>query len=325
MHPEEVLAADIGATKTNMAVLRWDENRFSPGKQATYPTKTFASIETMIREFLGNDRMPAKVCLAVAGPVKQNKVNLTNVHWQIDGQQLSDHYRKPVLLINDLEATAYGLAVLEGRDVHLVHEGEKDEGNVAIIAPGTGLGEAGLYFTDGSYYPFATEGGHCSFAPRTDTDMELGRFIQKSFGHVSWERVVSGPGICTLYDFLRYEKEREEPAWIREKMLLHDKATVITSNAGECALCKEALDLFLRYLAEESANLVLKLKATGGLFIAGGIVPHLLPFLHEGDFLKWFSNCGRMKSFLQAVPVQVVLNTKAPLLGAACFGIGSDR
>jgi glucokinase len=322
---QDILAADIGATKTNIAVFHYNGSQFAMRKEATYQTQSFQSPEALISKFVGRDPLPGKISIGVAGPVQEGKVTLTNVSWQIDRRQLSSHFHTPVFLINDLEATGYGLAVLEDNDLHLLHEGKKAvRGNVAIIAPGTGLGEAGLYFDQAYFHPFATEGGHCDFAPSTGLDTELYHFIKKSVDHVSWERIVSGPGICTIYDFLHREKERGEPAWLKEKMLAHDKAAVITSNADECAICREALELFIQYLARESANLVLKIKATGGLFVAGGIVPQLLPSLHENYFLKWFSGFGRMKNLLQAVPIKIILNKKAPLLGAAYFGINSE-
>jgi glucokinase len=320
---KDVLAGDIGATKTNLAFCHWNGTGLSVQKTVTYKTKSFQDIGSMIREFIANEKMPGKICLGIAGPVQDGKVSLTNVHWEIEGKALSEEFNQvPVSLINDLEATAYGLAVIEQKNVHELYEGGKEaKGNMAIIAPGTGLGEAGLYQGLDGYYPFGTEGGHCDFAPRTDLDIEFYHFLKRKFGHVSWERVISGPGICTIYDFLRLEKDRSEPAWLKEKILMHDKASVISENAGECEICGETMELFIRYLAEESANLVLKLKASGGLFIAGGIIPHILPILHKEVFMKWFTSAGRLKSFLQSVPIKIVLNDKTPLLGAAWYGL----
>jgi len=323
---QDILAADIGATKTNIALCHWDGNDLLISNEATYKTKNFTDAGSLIDEFIGNDELPAKICLAVAGPVQENKVTLTNINWQIDGDQIAKQFHREVLLINDLEATAYSLAVLDSKDIHSIHQGERgSKGNVGIIAPGTGLGEAGLYFNGGGYHPFATEGGHSSFAPRIGIDIELYHFIKRNFEHVSWERIISGPGICTMYDFLLHVKEREEPSWIKEKMLAHDKASVISENATECAICKETMDMFIRYLAEESGNLVLKFKATGGLFIGGGIVPHLVSIIHEDYFLKHFSGFGRLKDLLQAVPISIILNKKAALFGAAYFGVQYDK
>jgi len=317
-----VLAADIGATKTNMSVFHWDGEKFSADKEATYKTKSFANINALITEFTGAGEIPPIICMAIAGPVQKNKVTLTNVNWQMDGEEIAKKLKRQVVMINDLEAVGYGLAVLNDKDVHVLHKGEKNsEGNVAIIAPGTGLGEAGLYFNKDGYHPFATEGGHSSFAPQAEIDIELYRHLARKFGHVSWERIVSGPGICNIYDFLVQVKEREEPSWIKEKMLSHDKASVISENITECHVCQETIEMFIRYLAEESANLILKFKATGGVFIGGGIVPHLVSIIHEDYFLKQFSNFGRLKNLLQLIPVNIILNSKAALLGAAYFGL----
>jgi glucokinase len=322
---KDVLAADIGATKTNLAICHWDGKRLAIQKNATYTTKSFQDAGSMIREFISNEKIPGAISLGVAGPVRDGKVNLTNIHWEIDSKYVSGQFNGiPVSIINDLEASAYGLALLEQKDLFVLHEGRsKPGGNGAIIAPGTGLGEAGLYEGPDGYHPFATEGGHCDFAPRTDLDIEFYSFLRKKFGHVSWERVISGPGICNIYDFLHLEKDRPEPAWLKEKILAHDKASVISENAGECEICEETMEVFLRYLAEESANLVLKLNATGGLFIGGGIMPHVMPLLNRDVFIKWFSSVGRLKTFLQSVPVKILLNKNSPLLGAAWYGINT--
>lgn len=318
----DVLAADIGATKTNIALFRRDGEGLNTLHAEKYRTKDFADVTEMIAEFARGTELPARICLGVAGPVFHDAVHLTNLNWDIDARQLSKQFNRPVALVNDLEATACGLAVMNADDVYVLHEGQNFAGgNAAVIAPGTGLGEAGLYWDGAALHPFATEGGHSSFSPATDLDRELYKFLSKIYGHVSWERVLSGPGICDIYDFLVRVKEREEPSWIKEKMLAHDKATVISANAPECAVCNEAMDFFIRYLAAESGSLVLKLKATGGLFIGGGIVPHIIPMIHEDYFEKHFCDFGRMKSLLKSVPVRVILNDKAALLGAAYLGL----
>lgn len=319
--PQDILAADIGATKTTIAICHWDGNAMFISKEATYKTKSFRDMDSLISNFVSNENIPGKICLGVAGPVQGGKAILTNINLEIDGEAISKNFHASTVLINDLEAAAYGLGILDPADLHVLHEGEDKRGNAAIISPGTGLGEAGLFYGEEGLHPFATEGGHCDFAPRLDIDIELFRFMRKEFGHVSWERMVSGPGICMIYDFLHQEMEREESVWIREMMQTHDKASVITANAGECEICRETTELFIRYLAEESGNLVLKFKAVGGLYISGGILPELLPVLHEDHFMKWFIGFGRLKNLLQAVPVKIVLNKKLPLLGAAYYGV----
>lgn len=317
----EILSADIGATKTNIAICQWTDGAFSIKKESSYKTKSLGNVGSLIEEFTRDEKLPAKISLAVAGPVENNKASLTNINWHIDAEQLQNKFGRRVFLINDLETAAWSLAILNEKDIHIVHKGEGlSKGNAVVIAPGTGLGEAGLCYDNG-YYPFATEGGHASFAPQAEIDIELYRYLARKFEHVSWERVVSGPGICSIYDFLQQVKDREEPSWLKEKILLHDKATVISENATECAICREVMEMFIRYLAEECGNLVLKFKATGGIFIGGGIIPGLVPIIHEEYFLKQFSNFGRFRNFLQSVPVYIILNKKAPLLGAAYFGV----
>ena len=318
-----ILAGDVGATKTNLAMYHWNGTGLTEKRAAGFKTNKFHDIHSLIAAFMEKEKMPDRVCLGVAGPVKDGKVTLTNNGWELRESDISNHNnRVPVTLVNDLEATAYGLAVKEDKTIHVLHEGMPDpHGNMAIISPGTGLGEAGLCYDSDGYHPFATEGGHCDFAPRTDFDVELYHFLKKKFGHVSWERIVSGPGICQIFDFLHQEKERETPVWLVEKTLSHDKAATISEHAGECAICKETIELFLHYLAVESASLVLKLKATGALFIGGGIIPHLLPHLHESLFIKSFTAAGRMKNLLQSVPVLLIMDEKTPLIGAASYGV----
>ena len=326
LNHKSVLAGDIGGTKANLAICSWNGLHLSLIKNNTYKTKDFKDINAMLNEFVCNEKMPEKICLGVAGPVNNGIVSMTNSALQIHSEEISKRFDGILVeLINDLEATANGLAVIDESDIHVLHAGDNEaKGNVVIIAPGTGLGEAGLFHDRNGYHPFATEGGHCDFSPRTEIDIELFNFLRKKFGHVSWERVVSGPGICMIYDFLHHVKEREEPSWLKEKMLAHDKATVISEHAGECDICNETMELFLRYLARESANLVLKFKATGGLYIAGGIIPHLLPILHEDFFIKCFSQHSRMKELLQQIPVRIILNENTPLLGAAFHGVNTS-
>lgn len=320
---QTILAGDVGATKTNLAIFLWNGAALQVQKAASCKTKAYPDLQSLITDSLQNEMQPQKICLGVAGPVQDGNVTVTNLGWQIDETTLSKQFGNvPVRLINDLEATANSLAVLQDEDIFVLHDGDPfREGNAAVIAPGTGLGEAGLYYDDKGYHPFATEGGHCDFVPRTGIDLELYGYLKKLFGHVSQERVISGPGICNIYNFLILEKGHEEPALLRKQMQDHDKATVISQNADAYAICNETIMLFVRYLAVESSNLVLKLKATGGLFIAGGIVPHLLWAFEKDLFMTWFCSAGRMKDLLQNVPVKIILNEKAPLLGAAWYGL----
>jgi len=317
-----VLAGDIGATKTNLALFNVEEDHVTPLQGAQYKSHDYENIIDLTDAFIRDLPLPVSICFGVAGPVLNGHAKLSNINWDINSAELSNHFKvKNVQLINDLEATAYGLAMLNEIDVVMLHKGnDAPVGNAAVIAPGTGLGEAGLYW-DGNYYdPFATEGGHSDFAPRNEFDFELYTFLQKKFGHVSWERLVCGPGIVNIYQFLRDEKNREEPGWLKEKFINDDAAAVISQHAIQSEICKETMQLFIRFLAYESANLVLKLKATGGLFIGGGIAPQIVSLFENDAFYSSFCQSGRLNYLLEKVPVKIILNTKTALLGAAFFG-----
>jgi glucokinase len=324
--PCTLLAGDIGGTKTNLALYKYDGKTFSLLKEDKYKTKEYNELGKMISDFLAGDTTPDRMCFGVAGPVLNGKVSITNVPWGIDSKQISGLYNNiPVHLINDLETTAYGLAVLEEKDIYVLHKGKHTAGNWGIIAPGTGLGEAGLYWDGKTAHPFPTEGGHCDFAPRTAPDVEVYTYLQRKFGHVSWERLLSGPGIFTIFEFLRDVKEMDVPAWLTDKMLAHDDAAALVSeNADEVPICTETMNLFLRYLAIEAANLALKVKATAGIFIGGGIMPKNMKYLDAQTFIRWFHDFGRMRHLLEDIPVKVILNDKTALLGAAWYAVNPN-
>ena len=317
-----VLAGDVGATKTNLALFKMNEESTDLLKEGTYPSQQYKSITEITDDFLKGQPHPDACCIGVAGPVFNGKVKLTNLSWEMDSNEIAEHISLAnVYLINDLEATAYGLAMLTDKDTVVIHKGSDTPfGNAAIIAPGTGLGEAGLYFDGKSYHPFATEGGHCDFTSRDKTDFELYEYLQNKFGHVSYERVVCGPGIFNIYQFLKEEKKLEEPTWLTDEINKGDAAAVISKHIEQSALCDETMRLFIRFLAHESANLVLKMKATGGLFIGGGIAPQIIPLFEKYQFNGFFVNSGRMNHLLEKVTVCIILNTKTAMLGAAYYG-----
>lgn len=318
-----VLAGDVGATKTNLALYKTEKGQVMLQYEAQYKSRHYKNIFDLIRAFIGNNLpFPDSICLGVAGPVFQGQARLSNIDWEINADDLSAHFNiKKVRLINDLEATAYGLAMLNDSDVVTIHHGDDTaHGNAAIIAPGTGLGEAGLYWDGNYYHPFATEGGHADFAARNEFDFDLYNFLRKKFGHVSWERLVCGPGIVNIYQFLRDEKKQEVPEWLREEIAKGDAPAVISRHVSESEICKETMRLFIRFLAYESANLVLKLKATGGLFIGGGIAPKIVALLENNAFYSSFCQSGRLNYLLEKVPVKIILNDKTALLGAAFYG-----
>lgn len=225
-----------------------------------------------------------------------------------------------VALVNDFEANAFGLGALEAKDFIALNEGMPDsEGNTAIISAGTGLGEAGLHFEGQTRRPFASEGGHSDFAPRNELEIELLRYLLPQFHHVSYERVLSGPGLLNIYKFLRDTRRGEEPAWLAEDMQEADPSAVITQAAlaGKSEICMRALDLFVSIFGAEAGNLALKLRATGGIFLGSGIAPRIIEKLKSPAFMEAFTAKGRMRALLEAVPVRVILNDMTALLGAA--------
>mgnify|MGYP000092826984 CR=1 FL=1 len=318
------LAADIGATKTNLALFESHKGQLSLIKEKSYHTKEYRAFTEMVHSFHRDKLLVIDgICLGVAGPVTGGKVKGTNFPWEIDSEEISRELQvHSVTLINDMEANAYGLAALRKTDFEVLKEGSNIPGNAVIISPGTGLGEAGLYWDGTHYHPYATEGGHCDFSPRTHLDWELWKSMHQKFGHVSWERVVSGPGIYGIYQFLRGFRGNAEPKWLQDKIQQGDAAAVITTVAHEKSdpICVETLDLFVRYLAIEAAQFALKTKATGGIYIGGGIVPKIIGIINREIFTENFVAAGRMNPLLQLMPVQVVLNDKTPLLGAAYYG-----
>ena len=316
-----VFAGDVGATKTNLALYRIENNNYHLLQETKLVSKDYNNITELTRQFMRDAPKPDAICFGVAGPVLNGHATLSNLKWEIDIKEITAQYPGAgAYLINDLKATAHGLAVLEEKDVKIICEGSAaPAGNAAIIAPGTGLGEAGLYWDGKYFHPFATEGGHADFAARNNLDFELYTFLQQQFGHVSWERLVCGPGIENIYRFFRDEKHIEEPDWLTQKMRNADEAAIISEHAEQSTLCKTTMQHFVRYLAFESANLVLKLNATGGLFIGGGIAPQIIHLLENDAFYTSFRQSGRLNFLLEKVPVKIILNTKTALLGAAYY------
>lgn len=289
-----VLAGDVGATKTNLALFKTKGNAMVSIAKKELASKDYKNITEMVGVFLQEAPVPDSVCFGVAGPVMNGRVRLSNLLWDIDSRQLARHFKtKRVKLINDLEANSYGLSMLNQKDVISVHSAKNPEmGNVALISPGTGLGESGMYWDGEYYHPFASEGGHGDFAPRNEFDFELYNFLKKKFGHVSWERLICGPGIVNIYNFLRDKKKRKEPKWLMKKMKEGDVAAIISQHVDKSAICKETMEHFIRYLAWESANLVLKFKATGRLFIGGGIAPKIISLFTSNNFNGSFCQGG---------------------------------
>jgi glucokinase len=320
--PINFIAADIGGTKTNIALCCADSEGVTILDQKRYVSNDYPALSDIVHDFT-KGKHPGRLCAALAGPVVDGKSKLTNLPWVLDSAAMSSEMGIPVSFINDLEATAFGLAGLGRDELATLAEGDSaSKGNMAIIAPGTGLGEAGLYWDGQRYHPFATEGGHADFSPRTTKDVELLYALQQQFGHVSWERLVSGMGIKNIFHCIAAKHRDPIPEWLSERMKDQDPAAVISQAAlrHEDLICAETMELFVRYLATEASCLVLKLMATGGLFLAGGIPPKILPLLQTENWTKNFDNNGRMHELSDKVPVHVVLNDKMALMGAAYYG-----
>jgi glucokinase len=255
--------------------------------------------------------------------VRNGRVETSNLPWIVDSQKLATelHLQKTTL-INDLEANAWGIPALDPKDVvNLNHVKGTPVGNQAVIAAGTGLGEAGMYWDGSQHHVFACEGGHADFAPRNELEIELFRYLSARFGHVSYERIISGPGLVNVYRFLRDTNRGVEPQWLTDEMAHSDPAAAISraSVGGKCGLCEQAVDVFVSIYGAESGNLALRLMALGGVFLAGGIAPKMLSKLTSPLFMQSFLSKGRMQPLLESIPVRVITNDKIALLGAARY------
>lgn len=317
-----ILAGDIGGTNTRLAYFKRGTTVPTLVAEENFSSKDYESLEGVVQKFLTRQSVTiSHACFGIAGPVREKRVKTPNLPWTVDGHHLARTlHLKTVSLINDLEANAWGIAWLQPEDFLVLSEGGGESvGNAAVISAGTGLGEAGLYWDGTQHHPFASEGGHADFAPRNNLEVELFRFLLKDFGHVSYERVLSGPGILNMYHFLRRKKKRKVPAWIKDDMNQRDPTAVISEAAvkGACEICVQTLDLFVSIFGAEAGNLALKVMARGGIYVGGGFAPKIVSKLKDPQFLHSFSDKGRMTSLLKEIPVRVILNEKAALLGAA--------
>jgi glucokinase len=315
-----ILAGDIGGTHTRLALFERDPHE--PLALAIYPSREHAGLEEIVVAFLAEH--PADLdgaCFDVAGPVRNGRVKTTNLPWIVDARQVADNIGLPsVELVNDLAATAYGIAELTTADLETLRSGDPSiGGTLAVIAAGTGLGEAGLIWDGKRYHALATEGSHSDFGPRSDLQVDLYTSLASTDSHVSYETVCSGIGLFTLYRFLRARSRTQEPAWLTSAIRSGDAAAAISSAGltGRDAVCAEALDLMVSIYGAEAGNLALRLLATGGIYIGGGIAPRILPKLRQCSFLDSLTAKGRFRTMLEQIPVHVILNEHAGLFGAA--------
>jgi glucokinase len=317
-----ILAGDIGGTNARLASFEVVHGRVKPLVEETFPSRAYASLDDIVHTFvLAHDLRVVQACFGIAGPVRHGRREAINLAWVVDAQRLAQHLGlATVWLINDLEATAYGAGALALEDFVTLNEGVPGaEGNAVVIATGTGLGEAGLYWDGKQHWPFASEGGHASFAPGDALQVELLQYLQQRFTHVSWERALSGPGLYNVYTFLRDTQRGVEPAWLTEELRQGDRSAVISrvALAGTCDLCVQALDLFVTLYGAEAGNLALKMLSTGGVFVGGGIAPKIVDKLQDTTFIQAFCAKGRLQPVLEAIPIRVIMNDKTALYGAA--------
>ncbi len=323
-----LLAGDIGGTNARLTLLEVQGTSFAVREEEIYSSQTYESLEEILVDFQKRTKSVDVMGLGVAGPVVHGAVNITNLPYEISVSEIAEQTQTShVYLINDLVANAYGLASLAEDDLMMLHPGSPTlRGNAALISPGTGLGEAGMFWDGKAYHPFSSEGGHTDYAPETESDIGLLRYLQKKYGHVSWERVVSGRGILEIYSFLHKFRQQPMPEEIQEKLGKTPSAAIISQAATDNdPIAKETMQMFLRNLANEAANVVMKLNAFGGLFIGGGILPKNLHLLEQDDFVHYFLEAGRMGRLLKDVTLQIILNDKTALMGAAYFAAYSAR
>lgn len=318
-----ILAGDVGGTKVHLALFDFANGKLQHTRDTRYPAREYSGLEEIVREFLGHESVTS-ACFGVPGPVRDGRLRLTNLPWTLDSRELSHSLKiDHVFLINDLEANGYGIAELAPDQIYTLAEGDPRQiGNRALIAAGTGLGEGILAWNGKMHVPMPSEGGHCDFAPRNEDEIDLLRYLKQKYqGRISFERVVSGMGLTNIYDFLRDVRGMEEPAWLHDRITAEDPNAVITELAlsAKSEICERALDMFVSAYGAESGNLALKVLSIGGFYLGGGIAPRILEKLKDGSFLKAFTDKGRLSQLLINMPVRVILESRAALMGAAAY------
>jgi len=328
-----VLAGDIGGTKTNLAAFNTESGIRAPLVEASFPSRDYPSLEVLVQEFLA--RTHTKIDIAsfgVAGPVVNGKSKITNLPWMMDETTLANALGiASAHLLNDLLALAYAVPTLTGKDLHVLNTGRTVPGGaIAVVAPGTGLGEAYLTWDGTTYRAYASEGGHADFAPSNSLETGLHQYLLERFEHVSYERVCSGSGLVNIYDYLKDSGYAEEPDWLADQMVSeYDRTPVIVQAALDkerpCRLCQATLEMFISILGAEAGNMALKVMASGGVYLGGGIPPRILSAIEKGPFMEAFRCKGRMSTLMEDIPVHLILNPKAALMGAACHGIAKHH
>jgi glucokinase len=320
-----ILAGEIGATRTRLAAFDTEGNKLQCVVEKTYMSQEHGGLAELITGFIKTEGIPVhSACFGVAGPVTAGRSKISNLPWTIDCRELATQLKlDSVGLINDLEAYAYGIDALESKDFITLSEGAEDaEGNRAVISARTGLGVAGMYWDGFRHHPFACEGGHADFAPRNKVDMELLTYLQGKHGRVSCERILSGPGIKNIYDFLRDTKKVDEPKDLREQMKQAPDAPALISKLaaeGKTPICDQTMSLFVTIYGAETGNCALHFMSTGGIFIGGSIAAKNINKMKDPAFMRSFLDKGRMTPLLKQMPVKIVLNDDSGIIGAARY------
>lgn len=326
-----ILAGDVGGSKTVLAAFSRVKGESRLLEREIFPSREFPALSAVIGRFLAGRRLrPTAAAFGVAGPVAGGRMQATNLPWRIDEADLSRGLGGiPVRLLNDLEALAHAVPVLPAADVETIHAGmAADHGTLAVVAPGTGLGESFLVWEGEGYRAVASEGGHADFAPGDELQAQLLAYLRPRFGHVSWERVCSGGGIPGIYAFFRDGAGMPEPPWLAAQLAAEDDATPVIVRCGlenASEICRATLDLFVSVLAAEAGNLALKVLADGGVYFGGGLPPRILPLLRAPAFRRTFAAKGRFAGWLERVPLRVITQPEAGLWGAARFAMEALR
>ncbi len=320
-----ILAGDIGGTNIRLALFE-PEGELKIIVEKKYPSREHKGLEEVVSLFLQEQKaIVTAACFGIAGPIREGRATPPNLPWIVDAAELSKKLRIPTVhLLNDLQANANGLKALKLDELFLVQQGKKQMGNQALLSAGTGLGEAGLYWNGIKHLPFACEGGHADFASRNEIEIKLLLYLQKKFGHVSYERVISGPGIHSMYEFLVEKGLEPASKEVEDAMKQRDPSAVISEFGlqNKDKACSRAIDWFLSVLGAEAGNLALKFLSFGGLFLGGGIAPRYAQRFQGSEFLHSFSGKGRFQELLESIPIYIVMNDNAALLGAASFARG---
>lgn len=319
-----IIVGDIGGTKTNVAL--FEARGRNLGRivvQQSFPSGGYDSLEAILADFVAAQKPDVinGACFGIAGPVVRGRVEATNLAWKVSDESLARELKLDhVQLINDLEATAFGIGELSPEQLYTLNEGEPDPaGHRALIAAGTGLGMAGIFNDGGRFIPMPSEGGHMDFAPRNEREFEMLQYLrEKVGGRISYERVMSGLGIFNIYSFLRDRGYGEEPAWLADEIVSGDATAAIARAGlgGKSELASMTLQMFVEAYGAMAGNLALLLKSTGGLYVGGGIAPKVIDKLKDGTFMRNYGDKGRMSGLVMSIPVRVILDDKTALYGA---------